>query len=169
MTRLHFRTSDDHGEIAVFLIGARINKLWKVHQWWPVARAMPRMLAELTAQPELGLLGYEQWAGRTTLMVQYWRSMDHLMDYARATNREHLPAWRAFNQRPRTDAVGIWHEIYTVRPGAAHATYVNMPPFGLGRIANRLALTHAPLAEISPSAARTSLLHSMRHAGGAGR
>ncbi|MFB3104875.1 MAG: monooxygenase family protein, partial [Pseudomonadales bacterium] len=31
-------------EFVIFLIGMRINKLWKVHRWWPVARAMGRML-----------------------------------------------------------------------------------------------------------------------------
>jgi hypothetical protein len=32
------------------------------------------------------------WFGRTTILVQYWRSMDQLLAYA--TNREaaHLPA-----------------------------------------------------------------------------
>ncbi|TDJ39578.1 MAG: DUF4188 domain-containing protein [Gammaproteobacteria bacterium] len=24
-------------EFVIFLIGMRINKLWKVHQWWPVS------------------------------------------------------------------------------------------------------------------------------------
>ncbi|MGI8864236.1 MAG: monooxygenase family protein [Solirubrobacteraceae bacterium] len=33
----------DH-ELVVFLIGMRINRPWKVRQWWPVFTAMPRML-----------------------------------------------------------------------------------------------------------------------------
>ena len=41
------------GEVVVFLIGMRINHLWKVHKWWPVASAMPRMIRELLAHPEL--------------------------------------------------------------------------------------------------------------------
>lgn len=47
-------TAHIEGEIVVFLIGMRINRLWKVHKWLPVARAMPRMLAELAAAPEHG-------------------------------------------------------------------------------------------------------------------
>ena len=35
------------GDFVVFLIGMRINKLWKIWQWLPVALAMPRMLKEL--------------------------------------------------------------------------------------------------------------------------
>ena len=49
------------GPFAVFLIGMRINRPWKVHKWWPVAMAMPRMIRELEARPELGLLGSEFW------------------------------------------------------------------------------------------------------------
>ena len=51
------------GSPVVFLIGMRVNKPWKVHRWWPVARAMPRMLADLQARPELGMLGGEMWFG----------------------------------------------------------------------------------------------------------
>jgi hypothetical protein len=95
---------------------------------------MPRMLRELAAHPELGFLGAEQWFGRTTIMVSYWRSMDHLMEYARSRTAEHLPAWRAFNRAVGTRGdVGIWHETYRVRPGDCESVYVNMLPFGLGR------------------------------------
>ncbi|MES2584289.1 MAG: DUF4188 domain-containing protein [Pseudomonadota bacterium] len=44
---------------------------------------MPRMLAELQAKPELGMLGGEMWFGRTTILVQYWRSMDHVWNVSR--------------------------------------------------------------------------------------
>jgi hypothetical protein len=126
------------GEFAVFLIGARINQLWAVHRWLPVVLAMPRMVRELEAHPELGFLGYEAYNGRTTLMMQYWRSLDHLLDYARAKDSEHLPAWRDYNQRVRsTGAVGIWHEAYVARPGSYRNMYGNMPAFGLGRVALR--------------------------------
>ncbi|HEX7454301.1 MAG TPA: DUF4188 domain-containing protein, partial [Polyangiaceae bacterium] len=87
------------GDVVVFLIGMRVNRWWKPWQWLRTALAMPRMLRELEAHPELGLLGSEAWFGRTTIMVSYWRSMDHLLDYAKLRSAEHLPAWRAFNQR----------------------------------------------------------------------
>lgn len=122
------------GEFAVFLIGARFNRPWAVHKWLPVARAMPRMLRELYAQPELGLLSHEMWFSRTLVLVQYWRSMDALLAYAKARDSAHLPAWQQFNRAVGTDgSVGIWHESYVVRPGAYENVYVNMPAFGLGR------------------------------------
>ncbi len=45
------------GDFVVFLIGMRINKIWKVHQWLPVFLAMPRMIKELKANPDSGFLG----------------------------------------------------------------------------------------------------------------
>ena len=122
------------GEFVVFLIGMRLNQPWRVHKWWPVASAMPRMVSELARQPELGFLHAESWFGRTTLMLQYWRSLDQLLAYARNQQAEHLPAWSAFNRAVGTDgSVGIWHETYVAREGTHENVYVNMPPFGLGR------------------------------------
>jgi len=122
------------GEFAVFLIGMRINRWWAVHRWLPVATAMPRMLRELYARPELGLLSHEMWFSRTVILVQYWRSLDALLDYARARDAVHLPAWQAFHRAVGVEgSVGIWHETYVVRPGSYENVYVNMPPFGLGK------------------------------------
>ncbi|MGH7329341.1 MAG: monooxygenase family protein, partial [Polyangiaceae bacterium] len=70
------------GEFVVFMIGMRVNRWWLLHKWLRVAMAMPRMIKELVQKPELGFLGQESWFGRTTIMVSYWRSMDHLMAYA---------------------------------------------------------------------------------------
>jgi hypothetical protein len=122
------------GSLVVFLIGMRINKPWKVHKWWPVAQAMPRMLAELQARPELGMLGGEMWFGRTTILVQYWRSLEQLLSYAKNRDASHLPAWKAFNQSVGSSGVvGVWHETYSVPAGEYENIYVNMPPFGLGK------------------------------------
>lgn len=120
------------GDFVVFLIGMRINKWWKVHRWLPVARAMPRMINELRANPDLGCLGTIFQGG--SVIVQYWRSFEHLEAYAKSREHEHLPAWRDFNRRlgkARGD-VGIWHETYQVRAGAYESVYSGMPAFGLG-------------------------------------
>jgi hypothetical protein len=125
------------GDFVVFLIGARINKPWLVHKWLPVANAMRRMLAELDAAPkeQTGLLGHESFG---SLIVQYWRSFEHLERYARAQDLEHFPAWVEFNKKnakSRGD-VGIWHETYLVRAGEYEALYSGMPPTGLGRVSS---------------------------------
>jgi len=123
------------GDFAVFLIGARINRLTAVASWWPVVRAMPRMIAELAAQPSLGLMHVEtaRQSFRDVIMVQYWRSFEQLHAYARDRAAEHLPAWAEYNRLLKdNDAVGIWHETFLVRAGDYEAIYGNMPARGLG-------------------------------------
>jgi hypothetical protein len=128
-------TADIDGDFVIFLIGMRINSFWRIHKWWPVAKAMPRMLAELQRQPELGLLHASAWlGGRDAMTIQYWRSMEHLITYAASKDAAHLPAWQAFNRAVGTDGtVGIWHETYLASAGSHETVYVNMPPFGLGK------------------------------------
>lgn len=126
-------TVEMDGEFVVFLIGMRINKPWKVGTWLPLLRAMPRMLKELEAEPDSGFLGHSGLSMR--MIVQYWRSFEHLEAYARAPERSHWPAWRDFNRRVNKSRgdVGIWHETYLVRPGCFEAVYSGMPPTGLGK------------------------------------
>jgi len=119
---------------AVFLIGMRVNRPLHVHRWLPALMAMPRMLKELYAHPEYGLLSHEMWFSRNVIVVQYWNSFEALVNYAAAKDSEHLPAWKAFNRdNSGHDALGIWHETYVIAPGSYENVYVNMPAFGLGR------------------------------------
>lgn len=124
------------GDFVVFYIGMRINNFAAVHKWLPVSMAMPRMIQELLAQPELGLLHAEPAIAslRMPALVQYWRSFDHLNAYAHARDKAHLPAWAAFNKAARGNtAVGVFHETYLIQAGNSESVYVNMPPFGMGR------------------------------------
>lgn len=126
-------TAQVDGEAVLFLIGMRVNRWWKVHRWVPVFLAMPPMLKELFSNPDRGLLG-AQFAlmPRGPVILQYWRSFDHLERFARDRDAPHLPAWRRFNQRVGTSGdVGVWHETYRIAPGGHEAVYVNMPAFGL--------------------------------------
>ena len=142
-------TADIDGDFVVFLIGMRFNKPWKVHKWWPVFRAMPRMLRVLDDHPELGCLGHHQWGGRTLIVVQYWRSFEDLDRFARGPDLPHLEPWRRFNRAVRDSGdVGIWHETYKVRAGEYEAVYGNMPVFGLAA-----AGAHVPVASKAHAAA----------------
>jgi hypothetical protein len=130
------------GDFVVFLIGMRINKPWKLHKWLPVFLAMPRMLKELETKPEAGLLGYEQYLG---VIVQYWRSFDHLERYARGKDGQHWPAWVAFNKKvgyARGD-VGIWHETYKVPAGQYESVYGGMPRIGLAKAGRHVSASGA--------------------------
>lgn len=129
-------TADVEGQdVVVFLIGMRVNKLWKVWKWAPVAAAMPRMLVQLAKHPDKGLLDARTFvSGRTVLVVQYWESFETLERFARNTDDPHLDAWRRFNAKVgMTGDVGVFHETYTVPAGSHECIYVNMPPTGLAR------------------------------------
>lgn len=121
-------------EIVVFLIGMRINRLWKVWKWLPVVRAMPKMLAELAAHPNSACCpSGGQFGLRSFSSVQYWKSAEHLQAFAQSASRTHLPAWQAFHRSVGTGGdVGIWHETYVVPRGNLETIYLNMPRFGLG-------------------------------------
>ena len=130
------------GDFVVFLIGARLDKLHPVQSLIDLGgrRGMKHMLDYLVAHPEKGLLSYQMGL---PVIVQYWRSFDHLEAFANDTSDPHLAPWRQFWKRVGTSGrTGIWHETYLVRAGEYETVYGNMPPFGLGR-AGRL----VPVAE----------------------
>lgn len=130
-------TAEIDGDFVVFLIGMRINRPWKIHKWLPVFRAMSAMIRELQARPDSGFLGHVMSPG---VIVQYWRSFEHLEAYARDPDQLHWPAWVDFNRRvggSRGD-VGIWHETYKVRSGEYECVYSGMPPFGLAKASSTL-------------------------------
>jgi hypothetical protein len=105
-------TANLDGEFVVFLIGMRINKSWKVHKWWPVFVAMPRMIRRLSKE-DLGMLGYHLAFGPGgPILVQYWRSAEQLQRFARDSLQPHLAAWRMFNRRsasPEMSVSGMRH------------------------------------------------------------
>lgn len=129
-TRTTNEPTDD--EIVVFLIGMRFNRPWRVDAWLPAFIAMPRMLAELSKDPDSGLLGYRlTFGGDGPVVIQYWRDRASLYAYAGDTGRLHRPAWASFNRRARRvpGAVGIWHETFVV--AQFESIYGDMPPTGL--------------------------------------
>ena len=122
------------GELVVFLIGMRINSWWRPDLWLPVFTAMPPMLAELSADPDSGMLGYRLLLGEGgPMLVTYWDSHQKLYAYASRPDAKHRPAWTRFNQRARRvpGAVGIWHETFQV--SRAESVYVGMPVSGLAK------------------------------------
>ncbi len=120
----------------LFLIGMRVNRWWRPDQWLPTFASAFPMLKEVHRQADdLGFMGMHVWFARTVIMVQYWNSMDELLAYARSSELNHVPGWRAFNRRVGSDpSVGVWHEAYVMSPDRTHVVYRNMPPFGLGRV-----------------------------------
>jgi hypothetical protein len=147
------------GELAVFLIGMRVNRWWRVDRWLPTATAMPKMISELYAAKaaaergegaDPGFLGHRLLIGAGgPTVVQYWRTVEDIYSYASSADHEHRPAWTAFNARARRTpgAVGIWHETFAVPAGGHESIYVAMPPAGLAG-----ATTVVPVARRGESA-----------------
>jgi hypothetical protein len=131
------------GDFVVFLIGMRINKPWKVSKWLPALLGMPKIIKELEKLPaaDTGFLGHNGIG--LGVIVQYWRSFEHLEAYAKSQQNKHFPAWMAFNKRMKSARgdVGIWHETYLVKAGQYEAIYIGMPEYGLGRISKLVPAT----------------------------
>ena len=97
------------------------------------------------------------------MLVQYWRSFEHLETYARNRDATHWPAWVAFNKRIGSDGdVGIWHETYLIPGGSYECVYNNMPPIGLGE-----ATTLVPAAGRKATAASRAGVRDEPYPGGA--
>ncbi len=121
----------------LFLIGMRINQLWRFWKWLPVFVAMPRMLIELQKNSSLGLVGKPRTylSGRTVLVWQYWASFEQLEAYSKSQAAQHLPAWRSFNRKVRDNgSVGIFHETIVLSDATVETVYGNMPAFGLAAV-----------------------------------
>ena len=135
-------TAQTDQPFVVFLIGMRVNRLLAFRKWVPTALAMPRMLRELYAHPEMGFLGARTFlSGRVIMLAQYWRSFEDLERFARAEHEPHMAAWRRFNKVVgyKDASVGFFHESYLINPGQFEAVYGNMPVFGLAA-----ATSHVP-------------------------
>ncbi|GAA3295697.1 hypothetical protein GCM10020295_23500 [Streptomyces cinereospinus] len=129
-------TADAHGDVVVFLIGMRFNSLLAVRSWWPVARAMPRMLRELSRERGQGLLGVQALLGRGCCT---WCSTG-----SRPTSSSRTPRrpTRSTGPRGRRSTAGCARagarsasgtRRTPCRPGGYESVYVNMPAFGLGK------------------------------------
>ena len=125
--------------VTVFLIGMRANRWWKVPVVMRTASAMPKMLRYLAENPEAGMLGFHSWFGRTTVMLSYWKSPEHLQRFAADRDAPHLEPWRRFMKGSAGSGdVGVWHETYQVAASDQESVYSDMPAFGLAAATRRV-------------------------------
>ena len=122
---------DEH--FVVFIIGAKVRNPIRALKALPLLGEMNKMLADLSKDPDKGLLAYQRHGGPFGVIVQYWRSFDALEAFARDTEGRHAQVWRQWFRKAQhqNSAVGIWHETYTVQ--SYEAIYQNMPAIGLGK------------------------------------
>jgi hypothetical protein len=140
-------TANIEGDFVVFLIGARVNSPLRALQSFRDLggrRGMNHMLKYLVEHPEKGLLGYEN--GFPTI-VQYWRSFEHLENFAKDRDDPHLEVWRNYWKRlGKNDRTGIWHETFLVRAGEYEAVYGNVPTRGLAKAGELVSIAEASRA-----------------------
>ncbi len=136
-------SADIEGDFVVFIIGMRVNRLWAVNKWLPVATAMTKMQVALANDPSTGFLSGENYfnlLSKTTCSIQYWRTFDDLERFSKAPTQTHLAAWRRFNKAiGGNGTVGIWHETYQVKANQYESVYGNMPKFGLAKAGEHVA------------------------------
>ncbi|KAJ3199489.1 hypothetical protein HDU82_000374 [Entophlyctis luteolus] len=143
------RTAKIEGDFVVFLIGSRYNSSSPLSaNYVNIAGAFTRMIEELRTSDPLvsGFLGSDEYSGlgspSTTLSVQYWRSKEHLHDWAVSRMSAHYSPWRETMKLLRSNPkYGIWHETFLVRDGEYETMYVHMPNFGLAGASENVAIS----------------------------
>ena len=123
-------TAEIEGDFAVFITGMRINKYWKIHQWYPNFRDMRKILMSLFSnQEEYGALcAHHAWTPRGPILIGYFRSVEQLEKFANDPNQPHAEVWARYFKRMKNNGdVGVWHETFVVRSGEYEAAYVYMP------------------------------------------
>ena len=124
------------GEFLVFVIELQVHKLWRFWQWYPAVKGMNRMLFELLENKEYGLLSFEyRFAMRQQFFLMYWRSYEHMHNWALSRDATHIEGWKMLNQlmRDHPDIIGFWHESFVVQPDQYESFYRNVPAVGLGQ------------------------------------
>jgi hypothetical protein len=138
-------TAELDGDLVVFIIGAEVHDRQHSGPVYELFMAMLDMLAELEADPESGLLGYQAFGGIGGVIVQYRRSFEALEKYSKNPDAKHLPVWRSWNKlaEGHRAAGGIWHETYQVSAGRFESVYQNMPDTGLQKAGRPITVTEA--------------------------
>ena len=116
----------------VTLIGFRINKLWAIHHWLPfLIRFFTVKKYSISKYKASVLLSKTWFAWREIMLVQYWRSLDSLEEFAQSNTEPHIKSWRDYNKIAKHASFGIWHETYYIEPNCHEVVYNNMPRTGL--------------------------------------
>ncbi len=117
----------------LFRIGMRFNGIRGVLPALRVFMSMPRMIVELKADPEFGLLWTTTSLSWPVIqLTQVWRSFDELEKYANLPDGKHKAIWHWFHKLGKKGiGTGIWHETYRIAAGSYESIYINMPTYGI--------------------------------------
>jgi hypothetical protein len=132
MERLTACLPDSIKELALLRLGIQTRSF----SAWRLANRLAREIeteARRAMAQDAGLLRSESF--RLALghygVLQYWRGFDELEAWARRP--PHSEWWRSAVERMRTRRdLGIYHELYLVRPGDLESIFMDSRPAGLG-------------------------------------
>ncbi|MGB3305845.1 MAG: DUF4188 domain-containing protein [Thermomicrobiales bacterium] len=138
----------------IFMFGLRVNRWSELRRWLPLWRSLRRIVREQHARPQCGLLWSTSWRdGREFTVLQYWKDMQTLLDYAQDPSFKHAGVWKKYNHGVGdTGLVGIWHEAYTIDTGSPkglHTIYRDVPSRGLAAATSSLEGTEYALRELA--------------------
>ena len=78
------------------------------------------------------MLATDDETGNGIITLSYWRSMQHLHEFARSP--VHQAGWKWFERSTKTHPhLSMMHEVYALPKGHWENLYVNFTPFGMGK------------------------------------
>jgi hypothetical protein len=131
MERITASLPDSVAELALLRLGLQARSL---SAWRFVRRLRGEIVAEARRAKTQGEgLLHSEWfrlgIGHSGVL-QYWRSFEALEAWAR--REPHALWWRAAVERMRMRRdLGVYHELYVVRPGDIESIFIDCRPAGL--------------------------------------
>lgn len=121
------------GDFVLFIVGMRINRLCAIHIWPAILLRALRIIRSATPGAN-GLLSREiVISGKGIALITYWDDFDQWEEFGNSDNH-HRSSWKYFYERViNSKAVGLWHELYSIKQGEYQTIYMQMPPKGLSR------------------------------------
>ena len=77
------------------------------------------------------MLATDDEAGNAIITLSYWKSMQHLHEFAQSP--VHRSGWEWFDRTTKTHPhLSMMHEVYALPKGHWENIYTNFTPFGMG-------------------------------------
>ncbi|KAG8528687.1 uncharacterized protein KY384_006374 [Bacidia gigantensis] len=116
--------------LGLFAPGLKETATWFMDMWKDAAENRERWGYLSHTAP---LVSQGPNRGNFLVVLSYWKSLDHLRDFAaHSVHAEGRKWWE--RTRQQWPHIGIFHETYVVPPGHWETIYENMWPFGMGQI-----------------------------------
>ena len=142
-----YTADSSESSFVIFIIGMRLNQIYKIWKWIPVLNSMGPMIKELYQNPQWGFLHTEVLFGwRKITLIQYWKEFDGLIDYAHGKNHDSLGN-HIIGKLIITVVLVSFTKLTKLKREHQNPSMLNMPKTGLSQ-----AMTHIPISQSKDSA-----------------